>query len=92
MAWDWAQSFLYGVPDSGLLVQGRLFATHAVGNPMLSGGADGPEGSILCIPIMLLVIVVLLFTRSSPQPALETNAHVEKVASEETADVELARA
>jgi hypothetical protein len=92
MAWDWAQSFLYGVPDSGLLLQGRLFATHAHGNPLLSGGTDGPEGSILCIPIMLLVIVVLLFTRSSPQPALETNAHVEKVASEETADVELARA
>jgi hypothetical protein len=92
MAWDWAQSFLYGVPDSGLLLQGRLFATHAHGNPLLSGGTDGPEGSILCIPIMLLVIVVLLFTRSSPQPGLETKGHVEKVASEETADVELARA
>jgi hypothetical protein len=43
-----------------------------MGNPMLSGGADGPEGSVFCIPILLLVIAVLfLFTRPSPQPALE---------------------
>ena len=78
MAWDWSQSFLYGVPDSGLIVQGRLFATHAMGNPLLSGGADGPEGSVFCIPILLLVIAVLfLFTRPSPQPALETRSGIE---------------
>jgi len=74
MAWDWAQSFLYGVPDSGNLVQGRLFATHAMGNPLLSGGTDGPEGSVFCIPILLLMMVVLLFTRQSPQPPLEAKA------------------
>jgi len=70
-AWDWSQSFLYGVPDSGGLEQGRLFATHAIGKPLLSGGTDGPEGSLICIPILLLLIVVLFFTRSSPQPPLE---------------------
>jgi membrane protease YdiL (CAAX protease family) len=70
--WDWAQSFLYGVPDSGGLVQGRLFATHAVGNPHWSGGTAGPEGSIFGIPVMLVVIVLLCFVRPSPQPPLET--------------------
>lgn len=74
MAWDWSQSFLYGVPDSGTLSQGRLFATHAMGNPLLSGGTDGPEGSAFCIPILLLIIVVLFFTRPSPQPPLETRS------------------
>lgn len=74
MAWDWSQSFLYGVPDSGLLLQGRLFATHPSGNPVLSGGTVGPEGSVLCIPVLILVIVVLLFTRSSPQPPLEVKS------------------
>jgi len=75
MAWDWGQSFLYGVPDSGGLEQGRLFATHALGNPLYSGGTVGPEGSVLCAPILLLVIVVLFFTHPSPQPPLEfTNA------------------
>jgi hypothetical protein len=72
MAWDWAQSFLYGVPDSGQLVQGRLFATHASGNVLLSGGTVGPEGSVLLVPVMALVIVVLLYTHPSPQPPLET--------------------
>jgi hypothetical protein len=71
MAWDWGQSFLYGVPDSGGLMQGRLFATHALGNPRLSGGSDGPEGSILCAPILLLTILVLLYTHRSPQPGFE---------------------
>ncbi len=73
MAWDWGQSFLYGVPDSGGLMQGRLFATHAVGKPLLSGGSVGPEGSIFCMPVLLLPIVVLFFTRRSQQPPLETD-------------------
>ncbi len=71
MAWDWAQSFLYGVPDSGQLVQGRLFATHPSGNPLLSGGTVGPEGSVLLVPVMALVLVVLFYTHPSPQPPLE---------------------
>jgi membrane protease YdiL (CAAX protease family) len=78
MAWDWSQSFLYGVPDSGGLMQGRLFATHALGKPLLSGGTDGPEGSLLCVPVMLLVILVLIFfTKPSPQPPLETQPQLE---------------
>ena len=72
--WDWSQSFLYGVPDSGGLMQGRLFATHAIGKPLLSGGTDGPEGSLIAIPVMLLAIVVLLYTHPSPQPPLELEA------------------
>jgi uncharacterized protein len=73
MAWDWGQSFLYGVPDSGGLMQGRLFATHAIGKTLYSGGTVGPEGSVLCIPILLLTLLVLCFTHPSPQPPLETN-------------------
>jgi len=52
-------------------MQGRLFSTHALGNKLFSGGTVGPEGSILCAPILLLVILVLLFTHPSPQPLLE---------------------
>ncbi len=70
-AWDWGQSFLYGVPDSGGLMQGRLFATHALGKPLLSGGTVGPEGSVLCIPVFLFAIAILFFTHPSPQPPLE---------------------
>jgi membrane protease YdiL (CAAX protease family) len=61
-AWDWGQSFLYGVADSGLIVQGRLFATHVVGRPVLSGGVTGPEGSILLLPVMGIGVAVVLLT------------------------------
>lgn len=72
MAWDWAQSFLYGVADSGNLSVGRLFQTHIAGSAALSGGVDGPEGSIFCIPVLLLVVLVVRWTtRPGEQPPLE---------------------
>ena len=61
-SWDWAQSFLYGVADSGLMVQHHLFATHPVGKPILSGGATGPEGSIFIVGILALIMVIVIFT------------------------------
>jgi len=61
-SWDWAQSFLYGVPDSGLMARGHLFATHAVGRPWLSGGVTGPEGSILFLPVALAGAGIVLLT------------------------------
>jgi membrane protease YdiL (CAAX protease family) len=74
MAWDWAQSFFYGVPDSGFLSAGRLFFTHPVGNTLYSGGVDGPEGSVYVIPVMLLVGIIIRFTTApGQQPPLEPN-------------------
>ena len=61
-AWDWAQSFLYGVADSGATVGFHLLATHPVGNPLLSGGSTGPEGSIFVLPVLLLLTLIILFT------------------------------
>ena len=68
-SWDWAQSFLYGVADSGLMAEGHLFATHPVGRPILSGGLTGPEGSIFAI-LMLGVIagIIFLTLRQSHRP------------------------
>jgi membrane protease YdiL (CAAX protease family) len=61
-AWDWAQSYFYGTADSGTISQGRLLATHPTGSKLLSGGTDGPEGSVLVIPTLLLVMVVIHLT------------------------------
>lgn len=61
-SWDWAQSFLYGVADSGLMVQHHLLATHAVGKPILSGGTTGPEGSIFIVAILPVISLIILFT------------------------------
>ncbi len=62
MAWDWAQSFLYGVADSGLMVQHHLLATHPVGKPIWSGGTTGPEGSIFVVLVLLIVAVIIATT------------------------------
>jgi membrane protease YdiL (CAAX protease family) len=61
-AWDWAQSFLFGVADSGFLVEGRLLGTHPAGNVLLSGGATGPEGSVLVLFVLVLVVAVIQLT------------------------------
>jgi membrane protease YdiL (CAAX protease family) len=61
-AWDWAQSYLFGVADSGLRVQYHLLETHPAGNIWLSGGATGPEGSVFVFLIMLLVALGLYLT------------------------------
>jgi membrane protease YdiL (CAAX protease family) len=61
-SWDWAQSFLYGVADSGLMIQHRLLTTHPVGKPILSGGTTGPEGSIFIVAILPVITLIILFT------------------------------
>jgi len=63
-SWDWSQSFLYGVADSGTMVPHLLFATHPVGKPILSGGTTGPEGSIFVVAIEALICLIILFTLS----------------------------
>lgn len=61
-SWDWGQSFLYGVADSGLSIQHRLLATHPTGKPILSGGATGPEGSIFILAILAVIIAIVVAT------------------------------
>ena len=53
--WDWGQSFLYGTPDSGLLMKNHLLASHATGKVLWSGGTVGPEGSALVLPLVILL-------------------------------------
>jgi membrane protease YdiL (CAAX protease family) len=71
--WDWAESFLYGVADSGTMVKYHLFATHPVGKPLLSGGATGPEGSIFALLMMALVACIIIFTLPRAQPTEATH-------------------
>jgi membrane protease YdiL (CAAX protease family) len=74
--WDWAQSFLFGVADSGNISVGRLFVTHPQGKPILSGGADGPEGSIFASVALLLTIVVIHLVSRGAQPAVEQQPEI----------------
>jgi membrane protease YdiL (CAAX protease family) len=61
-AWDWGQSFLFGVADSGLMVQHHLLATHPQGKPILSGGTTGPEGSILILVVLAVGSLIVWLT------------------------------
>ena len=58
-AWDWGESYFYGTSDSGEISLGSLFTAHPVGNVLWSGGATGPEGSLLVIPVLLVVVVLM---------------------------------
>jgi len=73
-AWDWAETYFYGTADSGLPAQGHYLTTAPAGNPLWSGGTDGPEGSLLVLGVILLLLVALLAIygrRTPPVPALE---------------------
>lgn len=62
--WDWAQSYLYGVSNSGQVSGGHLFATHPSGGLIWSGGQTGPEGSIYVIPVMAIIALGVWFAWS----------------------------
>ena len=70
-AWDWGQTFLFGTPDSGFIGQHALMTSSFHGPLLLSGGADGPEGSVLVLlseAIFLMVIALVYRRRRFPLP------------------------
>jgi hypothetical protein len=79
-AWDWAETFFYGAPDSGFPARGHLFTASASGKALWSGGADGPEGSFLVLPVILLLLVLLLVVYRRANPAEIAASTVERVA------------
>jgi len=54
-AFDWGETYLYGVANSGQALPGHFLNSRLFGTPWLSGGTIGPEGSLLCT---LLIVVV----------------------------------
>lgn len=58
-AWDWAETFFYGTPDSGLLGVGRFLNSSVQGPTWLTGGSAGPEGSIFSLVVLLLCALLI---------------------------------
>jgi membrane protease YdiL (CAAX protease family) len=58
-AWDWAETFFYGTPDSGLLGVGRFLDTSVRGPDWLTGGSAGPEGSVLVFVALFLCALLI---------------------------------
>jgi uncharacterized protein len=61
-AFDWGETFLFSVPDSGLVLQGHLSnSTLPLEPKWLTGGTVGPEGSIFCFLTMGLQFLVVMW-------------------------------
>jgi len=64
-AWDWGESYLYSVPDSGGIAPGHLLHSSFQGSRWITGGSVGPEGSVLLFVVIAITWVV--FDRIYPQ-------------------------
>lgn len=64
MSWDWGESFLFSVPDSGGMMPGHLLNSSFHGPAWLTGGTVGPEGSYLVFALIAAMWVV--FDRMYP--------------------------
>lgn len=69
-AWDWGETYFYGVPDSGQMASGHLFNATLSGPGWLTGGTVGPEGSYFCIVLLaLLCALFAAWLREAKYPA-----------------------
>ncbi|MBV8630186.1 MAG: CPBP family intramembrane metalloprotease [Silvibacterium sp.] len=58
-AWDWGETYFYGTANSGMAAAGHLFSEHPSGPLLWSGGATGPEGSLLVLPLILIAALLM---------------------------------
>jgi membrane protease YdiL (CAAX protease family) len=70
LSWDWGETFLYSVPNSGTKLPGHLLSSTFHGSPWLSGGSVGPEGSVLAFVTVALLWVT--FDRMYPEVKYKT--------------------
>ncbi|MBZ5721767.1 MAG: CPBP family intramembrane metalloprotease [Acidobacteriia bacterium] len=64
-AWDWGETYLYSVPDSGMVSPGHLLHSSFHGPTWLTGGDVGPEGSVLLFVVM--AVLWITFDRLYPE-------------------------
>lgn len=78
-AWDWAESYFYGVPDSGFVLPGHFLDSTFAGSKWITGGSVGPEGSLLCTLVLAAIAgVAALWLRETRFP-LPARSVVEQV-------------
>jgi len=82
-SWDWGESYLYSVPDSGGTVPGHLLNSSFHGSRWLTGGSVGPEGSVLVFVVIGAAWVV--FDRM--YPGLRVAGRTDEPAPNQTATV-----
>jgi len=71
-AFDFGETFLYSVPDSGVVLPGHLSDATLHGPAWLTGGTVGPEASVFDFVLLIIFFYVihrLYPPRKSPQHA-----------------------
>jgi uncharacterized protein len=56
-AGDYAETFIFSVPDSGVLATGHLLNSSLHGPRWLAGGSIGPEGSLICFALFAIAFL-----------------------------------
>ena len=64
-AFDWGETFLYSVPNSGTVEPGHLLNSSFHGPRWLTGGSVGPEGSVFVF--LMIAALWILFDRMYPR-------------------------
>lgn len=76
-AFDFGETFLYSVPDSGMLLPGHLSNATMQGPAWLTGGSVGPEASVFDFLLLFICFYVIhrLYPASRPQPDSSQRAY-----------------
>jgi membrane protease YdiL (CAAX protease family) len=71
-SFDFGETFLYSVPDSGVVFQGHLSNATLAGPTWLTGGTAGPEASWCDFAVLLIFFVIFhrLFPPRAKDPAV----------------------
>jgi uncharacterized protein len=70
-SFDWGETFLFSVPNSGTVIQGHLSNSLLHGPKWLTGGTIGPEGSVFCfitIGLQFLIVALLFPAKKNAKP------------------------
>ncbi len=63
-SFDWGETFLFSVPNSGIVAPGHLLNSSFHGPAWLTGGTVGPEGSVMAFAVV--GVAALIFSRLYP--------------------------
>jgi uncharacterized protein len=69
-SWNWGETYLYSVPNSGMVVPGHLLKSSFQGPSWLTGGSVGPEASLFVF--VLIGGLWILFHRLYPDVKYQT--------------------
>jgi uncharacterized protein len=83
-AFDFGETFVYSVPDSGIIFPGHLSGAALAGPAWLAGGTAGPEASVLDFLVLFLFFYVFhrLFPPNSQNATDPTGSRHDSGASE----------